>query len=166
MKKLIVCSLILMSTSGFAKTVPSSQLQIEPSSIDKVIRLVDKNEAGSSHKKVSIIVEDKGMSTDVSPRYSVYFGYASLAEMGNITADFKINDNAFKFISATRKAPGIYEVKLVEYRDEEGMVEVTQTIDAVKMFSDEEKLRKQCGEDFCDQILKTSVDVKETTKKQ
>lgn len=29
------------------------------------------------------------MSTDVSPRYSIYLGYASLAEMGNIAVDFK-----------------------------------------------------------------------------
>jgi hypothetical protein len=167
MKKLIVSSLVmLMSASAFAKTVSSSEVKLNPSSVDQVIRLVDKNEPGSSHKKLSIIVEDRGMSTDVSPRYSVSLGYASLAEMGNISADFKINENAYQFLSATRKAPGIYEVRVVEYRDEDGMVEVTQTIDATKMFSDEQKLRKQCGGDFCDQTLKTSVDVKETAKKQ
>ncbi len=167
MKKLIVSSLVmLMSASVFAKTVSSSKLQVEPSSIDQVIRLVDKHEPGSSHKKLSVVIEDRGMSTDVSPRYSIYLGYASLAEMGNISADFKINENAYKFLSATRKAPGIYEVKVVEYRDEDGMVEVTQTIDATKMFSDEQKLRKQCDGDFCDQTLKTTVEVKETAKKQ
>lgn len=167
MKKLIISYLVLlMSVSVFAKTVSSSKLQLEPSGVDQVIRLVNKDVLGSSHKKLSIVVVDRGMSTTVSPRYSVFLGYASLAEMGNISADFKINENAFKFLSATRKAPGIYEVKVVEYRDEEGMVEVTQTIDATKMFSDEQKLRKMCGDDFCSQTLITSVEVNETAKKQ
>lgn len=167
MKKLVVSSLVMLtSASVFAKTVSSSQNQVKPSSIDQVIRLVDKIEQGSSQKKLSVVVEDAGMSTDVSPRYSVYLAYASLAEMGNISADFKINKNAYKFLSATRKSPGIYEIKVIEYRDQDGMVEVTQTIDASKIFSDEKKIRSQCGTDFCEQTLKTTVEVTETAKKQ
>ncbi|MGZ3745440.1 MAG: hypothetical protein ACXVB1_06060 [Pseudobdellovibrionaceae bacterium] len=144
--------------------IHSSNTSIAPSSIDQVIRLVDKEQAGSSQKKLSIVVEDNGMSTDVSPRYTVYLGYANLSEMGSVTADFKINGNAIKFISAIRKAAGIYEVKVQEYR-EDGMYEVIQEIDTTQMFSDEQKAIKTCGGDFCYRALETSVSVKETAKK-
>ena len=165
MKKIILNLAVILSTvSANAGTVSSAINKIEPSGIDKVIRLVDKNDYKTGHKKVSIVVEDKGMSTDISPRYTVYLGYSSLAEMGNIWADFKINDNVFEFISATRKAPGIYEVKVIEYRDEDGMTEVTQTINANKMFSDEREMLKKCGDGFCDGELKTSIQVTETSK--
>ncbi len=167
MKSAIMFSLVvMMSSSVFAKTVKSGQHQVEPSNIDQVIRLVDKTAKGSAQKKVSIIVEDKGLSTDVSPRYTVYMGFASLAEMGNVTANFVINENAYKFISATRVSAGVYEVKTVEYRDEDGMVEVTQTIDASKVYLDEQKLRKDCASDFCDKALETTIELTETTKKQ
>lgn len=164
---LVSIALVFSSFSVSAKTlVSNSKLQIEPAKIDQVIRLADKQEAGSNHKKVSIVVSDNGLSTDVSPRYTVYLGFASLAEMGNISANFKVNDNAYQFVSAQRKAAGIYEVKVIEYRSEVGMVEVTQTIDATRMFIDEQKARKTCGSDFCDQVLNTSVEVTEKTKKQ
>lgn len=164
MKKLVVSALVMvLSLTAKAATVNSSTETIAPSSIHQVIRLVDKREIGSSHKKLSIVVTDGGMSTDVSPRYTVYLGYASMAEMGNIGVDFKITDKAFDFVSATRTAPGIYVVKTVEYR-EEGLLEVTHTIDATKMFSDEQKARAKCGGDFCDLILKTSVTVTESIK--
>ncbi len=166
MNKMILTALvILMASISQAKTVQSEELNVAPSSIDKVIRLVDKNEPGSSHKKLSIVVTDNGMSTDVSPRYQIYLGYASLAEMGNISVDFKVSDQAFEFISASRKSAGIYEVKTVEYRDD-GMYNVTQTIDATKVFADEKKQRDACGDDFCDQALKSSIVVTETAKKQ
>lgn len=166
MKNLVlVMALTVMSTVGLASTkVPSSQVHVSPSDIDKVVRLVDKNESGSSHKKLQIVVTDQGMSTDVSPRYKVYLSYASLAEMGNISADFVINENAIQFLSASRKAPGIYEVKVMEYRDD-GMYEVTQEINATAIFVDENKMRKECGGDFCDGNLKTSVSIKESAKK-
>lgn len=150
-----------------AETLTTTQESIAPSSIDQEIRLVDKNDTGSSHKKVSIIVTDSGMSTDVSPRYTIYLGYASFAEMGNIAANFKVTDQAFKFLTASRKAPGIYEIKFVEYRADgvAGFYEVTQMIDATKMFADENKLRNSCGDDFCDHTLNTTISVSETLKK-
>lgn len=158
--------LILTTVSSFAKTVKSTHENIIPSSIDQKITLVDKNEAGVSHKKVSFIVTDHGMSTDVSPRYSIYLGYASLSEMGNIFVDFKISDKVLAFKSATRQAAGIYKIKFNTLSaDDYGLIEVTQTIDATKIFSDELKARKACGGDFCDQDLKTSVEITEIIKK-
>jgi hypothetical protein len=166
MKKMIVSALVLLMTvSGIAKTIASSDEKISAAAIDKVIRLVDKDNPGSSQKKVSIVLEDHGMSTDVSPRYTAYLGFASFAEMGNLSADFKISDQIYTFTSAARKSAGIYEIKFTEYRSEVGMIEVTQTIDATKMFSDDQKMRVQCDTGFCDGDLKTSVSVSEVFKK-
>lgn len=166
MNKMLFTSLVvLFSVISQAKAIQSEQLNVSPSSIDKIIRLVDKDQPGSSHKKLSIIVTDNGMSTDVSPRYQIYLGYASLAEMGNITVDFKVSEDAYQFVSASRKSAGIYEVKTVEYRDN-GFYDVTLTIDATKVFSDEKTLRQSCGDDFCDQTLKSTIRVTETAQKQ
>lgn len=159
----IACSLMLPAFATAAVTVPSSDVQLAPSQIEKVIRLVDKKTPGQSHKKLQVVVIDNGMSTDVSPRYTVYLGYASLAEMGNMSVDFKINDQALEFLSASRKSAGIYEIKTTEYRDN-GLYEVTQVVDATKMFADENKMRKNCGSDFCDEKLNTSVSVTTTLK--
>lgn len=165
MKHMLLSALVILSTAfAHAGTIQSEELQIAPSDIDQVIRLVDKNDPGSSHKKLSIVVTDHGMSTDVSPRYSIYLGYASLAEMGNIAVDFKISDQAIQFLAASRKAAGVYEVVTTEYRDD-GMYKVTTTIDATKMFSDEKKERQACGGDFCDLKLKTSVTTSEKAEK-
>nr|BFD62533.1 hypothetical protein BdHM001_12140 [Bdellovibrio sp. HM001] len=165
MSKAAILSLcLLLSATAFAKSVPSQSLQITPSSIDQVVRLVDKKDAGSSAKKVSVIVEDHGLSTDVSPRYTVYLGYSSLAEMGNISADFKVDDQVFEFKSATRKAAGIYEVKVVGFTADGTLTDITHTIDTNQMFIDERKVREACGGDFCDQTLKTSVEVKSSAK--
>lgn len=166
MKNLLIAAVVTLATLATqAKSIQSEKLNIAPSSIDQVIRLVNKDNPGSSHKKLSIIVTDGGMSTDVSPRYSIYLGYASMAEMGNISAEFKISDQAYKFVSASRKSAGVYEVKTVEYR-EDGMYNVTTTIDATKMFSDENKARTACGDGFCDLELKSSVSVTESAKLQ
>lgn len=166
MKKILLSTLVVLSTVlAKAGTINSENVTVSAANVDQVIRLVDKSEGGSSHKKLSIIVTDRGMSTDVSPRYTITLGYASMAEMGNITASFRITDQVFQFLSATRISAGVYEVKTVDYRDE-GFVVVTTTIDATKMFADEKKARQACGGDFCDQILKTSVQVSEKVKKQ
>lgn len=165
MLKLICIILCFSTVSTFAKTITTTSEKVYPSTIDQKITLFNNKETDGSHKKVSIILIDHGLSTDVSPRYSVYLGYASLAEMGNIYADFKISGQAFAFNYANRIAAGIYQIKTVEYRDEDGMVEVTQTIDATKMFLDEKKARKKCGFNFCDQDLKTTLEVSEVVKK-
>jgi len=167
MKRLFITSLaLIISTSALAKEVLSTDVSIAPSDVEKVVRLVDKNDPGTSHKKLQIVLQDLGMSTDVSPRYLVYLGYAGLAEMGNLTANFLISDQAYEFISATRKSAGLYEVKTLEYRGEHGMFEVTYTINAAKLFTDEKELRKKCEIDFCDVNFKTSVEVTESAKVQ
>lgn len=161
MKKMILTTIVLLAaTVSQAASVKSEKLQVSPSSIDQSIRLVDKNEPGSSQKKLSIITTDNGMSTDVSPRYKIYLGYRSNAEMGNISADFLISEGVQTLDSAKRISGGIYEVKATVYDGGVGMKKVTLRIDATKMFSDENAARKACGEDFCDiEQLDTSIEV-------
>lgn len=158
---------LIVSTTALAKTVSSSQVQVSPSAVDQVIQLVNKSSSNGGEMKVTVLVEKGGLSTDFSPRYTLYLSIASFAEMGNITADFVIA-NAYEFLSARRKAPGIYEIQFVDYRTNEentSRFEVTYTIDATQVFSDEKKQRAACGGDFCDVDLKTSVNITETIKK-
>lgn len=165
MKTLVLVALMSFAAVAVqAKTIKSdAALTINPASVDQNIRLVTKDEPGSSLLKVSIIVTDEGMSTDVSPRHNIILTFASLAEMGNITTSFLITDQAYKFISAKRKAAGIYEIKTHVY-DERGMVEITETLDTTQMFIDEKKLRNNCGDGFCDTDLNTSIESTETVK--
>lgn len=165
MKTTILILTMLLSSVSYAHTIPSKKLAVAPSEIDKVIFVETKKVPGSSHEKVSIVVTDNGMSTDVSPRYHIYLGYASLAEMGNLSADFKVSDQAYQFISARKISSSIYEVKTVEYRDD-GMYNVTLTINATKVFSDEKETRKNCNSAFCEQPIKSTIEVTEAVKKQ
>lgn len=161
MKTMILTTFVMLTTTiAQASSIKSEELTIRPSSVDKVVRLVDKPDPGSSHKKLSIISSDNGLSTDMSPRYTIYLGYQSAAEMGNINANFELS-KAYSLESAKRIAGGVYEVVTTEYRDEQGFVKVTQRVDATKMFSDEKAAREACGDDFCDLELKTSIEVKE-----
>ncbi len=157
---LLTMALALATQTSFAETVSAKKWEISPSTVSQVVTLVDKHDPGSSNKKLSIVVVDNGMSTDMSPRYRLYLGYASMAEMGNLTADFEISTAVWKFESAQRKSAGIYIVKFVGLSESANMESVTLEIDATKMFSDEAALRKNCGGDFCDGELKTSIKVK------
>ncbi|HLE10095.1 MAG: hypothetical protein A2504_08415 [Bdellovibrionales bacterium RIFOXYD12_FULL_39_22] len=163
MKKLMFTILATtLSLTISAETISSNnKLAINPAAIDKVIRLVDKT-SDYSQKRLQVVVKDSSMSTDVSPRYTVYLGYVNYAEMANFSINFQITDQAIDFLSATRKAPGIYEVKTKEYR-EDGMYTVTRQINATQVFIDEELAKKSCGEfDFCDQELNSTVEITET----
>lgn len=165
MQALLLAIFIAFSISVQAKTFASTTESVSVAQVDQVIQLVNKRDPGSSQKKVSILVVDHGMSSDVSPRYSIYLGFASLAEMGNFSTQVKVTNQAFQFISASRKSAGVYEIKAVEYRDQDGLVEVTHLIDANQMFLDEQRLRKQCVEHFCDEYFKSSVFIKESVRK-
>jgi hypothetical protein len=164
MKNLAIAFFAVMTVSiGANATVISSTTEsISPVSIDQVVRVVDQQVPGSSHLKASFVVLDGGMSTDVSPRYTVFFTVASLAEMGSIGATFKITDQAFEFKSVRKISEQIFEVSFVEYRD--SMYDVTLTIDASQVFADELQARKDCPDFFCegDVDFQSTVSVKET----
>ena len=166
MKNILISVVLLVSTISQAKIVKSTEAQINPANIDTVIRLVDKNEPGSSQKKLSIVVTDSGMSTDVSPRYTVYLGYASMAEMGNLTSTFEITNLGYGPVKAERKAAGIYTVVVTQILDQVGFAEVTYEVNATQMFIDENKMRAACGGDFCDGVLKSQISVKQLSVKK
>jgi len=153
MKKAIMILTALASLAATAKTIPSTTEKISPASINRVVPLVYKTTEGVV--KLNFIVTDHGLSTDVSPRHTIYLGFSNYQEMGNVESSFKITDEAYEFISARRVSAGIYEVVVREYQDT--MVIATYTVDATKVFADEKELRKKCGGDFCDTDLKSSV---------
>lgn len=164
MKTMILILIALATSISQASTIKSEMHEITPASVDKIFRLVDKNVPGSSHKKLQILVTDLGMSTDVSPRYAIYLGYQSAAEMGNMAANFKLSDQFLTVDSAKRISGGIYEVtgtKLNFSDNGEFMQKVTLKIDATQMFIDENAVRKQCGDGFCDLEMSTTIQVTE-----
>jgi hypothetical protein len=166
MKNLIlIAALTLSATVSQAKIVKSTEVLIDPANIDTVINLVNKNEPGSSQKKLNIVVTDSGMSTDLSPRYTVYLGYASMAEMGNITSTYEITNDGYGSVRAERKAAGIYTVVVTHFIDQVGFAEVTYEVNATQMFIDENKMRNACGSNFCDGNLKSQISVKQLSVK-
>lgn len=167
MKQIILITFALMvTTASQAVQIKSEKLDVAPSSVDKIFRLVDKPKPGSSQKKLQILVTDLGLSTDVSPRYAVYLGYQSNAEMGNIAADFKISDRFLVVSSAKRISGGIYEVTGEQLSRDYGFRQkVTIRIDATKMFADEMALRQNCGDYFCDKNLETTIEATEKISK-
>ncbi|QLY23985.1 hypothetical protein [Bdellovibrio sp. KM01] len=167
MKQIILfAAALIMTFVAHAKTISPSEEKTDISSIDQTIRLAETRDREGTLRKVNIVITDHGLSTDVSPRYSIYLGYSSSAEMGNLYASYKITDQAYSDVSAKKLSPGIYEVKWTEYRGEDGMVSVTQKIDANAVYATDRVQRKQCGNDFCDGRIKADLTVTETAVKQ
>ena len=79
MKTTVLLSILFASTLSFAKDVQNSTINVAPSNIAQVFTLVDKSTDGVN-KKLNIVVEDTGKSTDMSARYKVYLGYAKTAQ--------------------------------------------------------------------------------------
>ncbi|WP_413574714.1 hypothetical protein ACLVWU_10835 [Bdellovibrio sp. HCB290] len=165
MKKFVMFAIVLATavTSNAAPLAPTNS-QIYPERVDQAIRLTQSRTEGVL-RKVTIVTTDNGMSTDVSPRHSIYLTYNSFAEMGNLSAAYLITDEALSDVQAKRIEAGIYEVSYMAYREEKGMVMVTKTINAIEAFIADKDQREACGIDFCDGDIKASIDVKETSKK-
>lgn len=159
MKKLIIIATLMGSAQVLnAQPMASGKVSIVPSSIHSVINLLAHP---SSEKKLQLIVTDHGPSTDVSPRYSVYLGFATLTEMSHITADFKITDQPISVLGARRLSAGHYELKALELGSKGDLVSAIYAIDATQLFLDERAAQKSCGE-FCDLELQTKISVTRT----
>ena len=85
--------------------------------------------------KVSVAVEDKGGSTDVSPTQAVYLTVYAKGEMFSSDATFKIDD-VYSFESAQRVSGGVYQVVATGFDDNYAMVKKIYTIDAKKAVTD------------------------------
>lgn len=153
---------LAVATDAFGTIVPSSSETINPATASQVITLAHRTEPGSSDLTVRVVVADHGMSTDVSPRYSVYLAIASYAEMGNITATFPVIPGAYQFVSATRVRGGVYKIVTKNFGDH-GIDTIVTTVDATQAFRDEKAARGQCGDNFCDLELQSEVRVDEVS---
>lgn len=163
LKVLTTTTAILFAINSPAKVIASSPKSISISAIDQVVKLVDKQATNGSRKRLSIVVEELGMGTDVSPNTKIYLGYSSSTEMLNLSADFLLSKSVLKFHSAQRVGAGKYKVEVTEYRSyefESRLVDVTYLINATQMFIDEES-RRNSSEDFNGSLLKTSIIVTE-----
>lgn len=167
MKAIVFLVTTIVAGLAFGKEVKNTDITISPATIDNMVQLVNKEDLSDNHKKLSLIVKDTGRSTDFSPRFTVYLGYGSFAEAGNLTASFELTKDVIKVISANRLEAGIYELLTSEIREsDEGSMRlnVRYQIDARKMFADEQALRKVCNV-FCDKELSTAITVTEKTTK-
>lgn len=159
MKTILFSALVIFGSALHAVEVSSSEVTLTPSTVSEVQHFTLPSEDGTS-QRLSIITTEDGMSTDVYPRYAIYLGYASYAEMGNISTNFSIG----RFVEVTsvrQKSAGIFEIKALRIT-EEGMPRVTLTVDARQVLADEKKLRESCNDDFCDKDLDSKINVTET----
>ncbi len=153
-KLLVLFSLATaISMSTQAATVNSEDVTVSVARVVKVVPLVQKNGL-----QVSVVVQDLGGSTDVSPTQTVYLTLYAKGEMFSTDATFKIA-NVLSLISAKRVSGGVYEIKAMTY--ETDMAETTYTIDATKAVTEIKAV--DCDGDFdCEasQKFTTTVQVK------
>ncbi len=107
--KTLIASLVLLSSFSIsaAKIESSKDHQVNVARIVKLIPLVDKSDI-----KVSMVVEDLGGSTDVSPTQKVFLTLYSKGEMFSTDATFDLGA-VISFGSAKRVSAGLYEVIVV-----------------------------------------------------
>lgn len=135
MKKMILTFAThgLFAFSAQAETVKNTKKALVPTArVVKLVELVDKADI-----KVSVLVEDLGGSTDLSPTQRVHFTLYSKGEMFSTDASFDLGP-VFYFKSAKRVSGGIYEIvvsgNLAEGQQEDQVlrVDAINAINAIK----------------------------------
>lgn len=106
MRPLLISLLLLAAPPAWARSVESSDLQVPVARVVEVVKLVDK-----PHVQVSLVVEDTGGSTDVSPTQRLYFTIYMKGEMFSTDAAFDLGP-VFGLRNSRRRSGGIYEVTL------------------------------------------------------
>lgn len=155
--KLILGTLVFaLSVSASALTVKSTKSMVSPARVTQVIPLVQKENG----LQVSILIEDLGGSTDVSPTLRTWLTIYKKGEMFSTDAAFKIAD-LIQFQSATRLAGGVYEIRGVSIGLPDASIsEKVITIDARKAVTELQNVT--CNDEFdCDAStnFKSSVEV-------
>ncbi len=150
-KLLLLFSLVTaVSISAQAATVNSADVTVTVARVVKVVPLVEKDGL-----QVSVVVQDHGGSTDVSPTQTVYLTLYAKGEMFSTDATFKIAD-VLSVTSTKRVSGGVYEVKAMTYDND--MAETTYTIDATKAVTAIQAV--DCGGDFdCEASSKFTASV-------
>ena len=127
MKFAFTSLLVLASLNSFAASVSSKPASIKVSRVEKVITLVDKADI-----KVKIVVEELGLSTDVSPTKNVYLTLYVPGEMSDAEATFDLGQS-YGVDSAKRNSAGIYEIVGSSVNPADRMpVKSVITVDAAK----------------------------------
>lgn len=157
---LVTLSALLLQTAAYARSIsnlPHSESQVEISRVVNVIKLVEK-----PGLQVSIVVEDLGGSTDVSPTQVVYFTLYSKGEMFSTDATFKLG-HIYELQSAKRLSGGVYELKYSGPDDETSMpTDKKMIIDAQEAILDLKEV--DCSDFDCEasRDFKATIKVKES----
>ncbi|MEL6183194.1 MAG: hypothetical protein AAFU79_01125 [Myxococcota bacterium] len=106
MRTLAMFLLLVGATPAWARSVESSKVQVPVARVVEVVKLVDK-----PHILVSLVVEDTGGSTDVSPTQRLYFTVYMKGEMFSTDAAFDLGP-IFGLQKSRRRSGGVYEVTL------------------------------------------------------
>ncbi len=154
--ELLVVITFLFSPRAFSKSVKVAPMQIkgaevkvEVSRIQQQVTLVQSLKQGSD-LRVGFVVVDRGGSTDVSPKASLYLTTFNETEEFNGGSSHLIS-HMNELISSKRSKAGVYEAVLRVYQDEfdcskawnsnyEGSVKLR--IDARKLTAKVRKLKK------------------------
>ena len=126
---IIFLTMTFLSLPTYSKTLSSTRTdtKIEASRVVELIKLVNKEDI-----KVSLVVQDNGGSTDVSPTQKLFFTIYSKGEMTNTDATFDLG-YIYELLAAKRVSGGIYEVEVSAPNEESSMPEnQTLVIDAQK----------------------------------
>lgn len=133
----------LISFAAQAEEIRSTEASVNIARVVQVINLVTTNEI-----QVNVAVLDNGGSTDMSPTQTVFLTLYAKGEMFSTDAAFEIA-NVFGLKSAKRIKGGIYEITVLGWEDEKGLVDVTYAVDARKAIVEMKNV--SCGDDFdCD----------------
>jgi hypothetical protein len=120
---LTICALAFASQS-FATTTSVSEVNpinytVDAAGVEKVVTVgVGVNDQTEYRHK--IIVVDHGLSTDLSPRYGIYYAYQMVSEMANPSVMYNIG-NVMDYSSIKRESAGVYSivVKTLDYQDDD-----------------------------------------------
>lgn len=127
MKNLALALMVsLVSVVAQAEEIRSTETSVNIARVVQVINLVTTPEI-----QVNVTVQDLGGSTDMSPTQAVYLTLYAKGEMFSTDAAFEIA-NVFGVKSAKRIKGGIYEITVLGWEDEKGLVDVTYAVDARK----------------------------------
>jgi hypothetical protein len=150
MKKLALALMVsLIPLAAQAEEIRSTETNVNIARVVQVINLVTTPEI-----QVNVAVQDHGGSTDMSPTQAVYLTLYAKGEMFSTDAAFEIA-NVFSVKGAKRIKGGIYEITVLGWEDQQGLVDVTYVVDARKAIVDMKNV--DCGGDFdCDASEKFS----------
>lgn len=127
--KTILASLILLSSFSVsaAKVQSTKENLVNIARVVRLIPLVEKSDI-----KVSIVVEDLGGSTDVSPTQRVFLTLYSKGEMFSTDATFDLG-SVISVATAKRVGAGVYELIVLNADMNKQVIKINASDAIVKM---------------------------------